>query len=67
MTEPAPDALVSLRYAADSAGIAVRELERLIAAGRVGRVRRINGTSFINIREVMTYVESLHQQKTDGR
>lgn len=68
MTEPAPDALVSLRFAADAAGIGLRELDRLVASGRLRRVR-INGMSYLNIREVMNYVDSslFTRQKTDDR
>jgi hypothetical protein len=68
MTEPPPDALMSLRVAADAAGIGIREIERLTASGRIGRTR-INGLTFVNLREVMNYVDSLliNEQKTDGR
>jgi hypothetical protein len=68
MTEPPPDALASLRLAADSAGIGVRELERLIDSGRIGRFR-INGLTYVNLRDVMNYVRSslFSQQITDGR
>lgn len=66
--EPPPDALVSLRLAADAAGIATRELERLAESGRIGRFR-INGLTYVNLRDVMNYVRSslFSQQKTDGR
>lgn len=68
MTEPTPDALASLRYAADAAGIGVRELERLTDSGRIGR-KRINGMTYVNLREVMNYVRSslFNEQKTDDR
>jgi hypothetical protein len=68
MTEPAPDALVSLRFAADAAGIGLPELRRLIASGRIGR-KRINGMTYVNLPEVMNYVRSslFNEQKTDGR
>jgi hypothetical protein len=68
MIEPPPDALASLRFAADAAGIGIPEIHRMIDSGRLRRTR-INGMAYVNLRDVMNYVRSslFTEQKTDGR
>lgn len=58
-----PDALISLRLAAEETGISSDRLMRMILSGEL-KAEKINGNHYVSLIKAM---ELIDQQKTDGR
>lgn len=58
-----PDALVSVRLAAEETGISPSRLMNMILSGEL-KAEKINGNHYVSLSKAM---ELIDQQKTDGR